>query len=34
VQDVLAPINAERPGFPTQKEREFGPWGLSFASDR
>jgi hypothetical protein len=33
VQDVLTPINADRPGYPTQTEREFGPWGLSFASD-
>ena len=34
VQDVLTPISAKRPGYPTQTEREFGPWGLSFASDR
>ena len=33
VQDVLAPINATSPSYPEQKEREFGPWGLSFASD-
>jgi hypothetical protein len=34
VHDVLTPINAVSPGFPEQPEREFGPWGLSFASDR
>jgi hypothetical protein len=34
VQDVLSPINASTPAYPEQKEREFGPWGLSFASDR
>jgi len=34
VQDVLTPINASSPAFPTATERDFGPWGLSFASDR
>jgi hypothetical protein len=34
VQDVLAPINAATPAYPEVKDREFGPWGLSFASDR
>jgi hypothetical protein len=34
VHDVLAPINAERPSYPVATERAFGPWGLSFASDR
>ncbi|MEE8507610.1 MAG: DUF1329 domain-containing protein [Myxococcota bacterium] len=34
VQDVIAPINANRPSYPAIGEREFGPWGLSFASDR
>jgi hypothetical protein len=34
VQDVLTPINASTPGYPTDEDREFGPWGLSFASDR
>jgi len=34
VQDVIAPINAASASYPTEKEREFGPWGLSFASDR
>jgi hypothetical protein len=36
VQDVLAPINARNPLYPAPEaaERNFGPWGLSFASDR
>lgn len=34
VQDVLAPINAHSPMYPEAEERDFGPWGLSFASDR
>jgi hypothetical protein len=34
VQDVLTPINARRPAFPTDVDRDFGPYGLSFASDR
>jgi len=34
VQDVLTPINAHTPAYPTDEVREFGPWGLSFASDR
>ena len=34
VQDVLTPIDARTPAFPTEAERDFGPWGLSFASDR
>jgi hypothetical protein len=34
VQDVLTPINAKTPAFPADAERDFGPWGLSFASDR
>jgi hypothetical protein len=33
VQDVLAPLNARTPAYPEEKDREFGPWGLSFASD-
>jgi len=33
-QDVLAPINIEGPLWPEETERDFGPWGLSFASDR
>ena len=33
-QDVLAPINAVRPGFPESRDRNFGPAGLSVASDR
>lgn len=34
VQDLLAPINIASPLYPAEKQREFGPWGLSFASDR
>jgi len=34
VKDVLTPINASRPGYPEVKDRDFGPWGLSFATDR
>lgn len=32
-RDVLAPINASRPGWPKEPERNFGPSGLSVASD-
>jgi hypothetical protein len=34
VQDLLAPANVASPMYPAEKQREFGPWGLSFASDR
>jgi len=34
VRDVLAPINAASPAYPEAPERSFGPWGVSFASDR
>jgi hypothetical protein len=34
VQDVLAPINAKNAAFPTDPLRSFGPYGLSWASDR
>jgi hypothetical protein len=34
VQDVLTPINARTAAYPSDSERQFGPWGLSFASDR
>jgi hypothetical protein len=34
IQDLLAPVNAVGPMYPAEKQREFGPWGLSFASDR
>jgi hypothetical protein len=34
VQDLLAPINVVNPMYPAEKQREYGPWGLSFASDR
>jgi hypothetical protein len=33
-QDLLAPINVASPMWPEDAERDFGPWGLSFASDR
>ncbi len=31
---MLAPINARDAAYPTNADRTFGPWGLSFASDR
>jgi len=34
LHDVLAPLNATTPGYPDNPDREFGPWGLSFASER
>ena len=34
VHDVLAPINSHSPSYPEKDDRAFGPWGLSFASDR
>ncbi|HSJ96714.1 MAG TPA: DUF1329 domain-containing protein [Myxococcota bacterium] len=34
LQDLLAPINVVSPMYPAEEQREFGPWGLSFASDR
>lgn len=34
LRDVLAPINIATPLWPDEPERDFGPWGLSFASDR
>ncbi len=33
VRDLLTPINATQPAFPEREDREFGAWGLSFASD-
>jgi hypothetical protein len=33
-QDVIAPINTRAYGYPTDKERSYGPSGLSPASDR
>jgi hypothetical protein len=33
-RDVLTPINASRPSYPQVKDRDFGIWGLSFATDR
>jgi len=34
LHDVLSPINATAPSYPKSPDRDFGPWGLSFASDR
>jgi hypothetical protein len=34
LHDVLAPINLATPVWPANEDRDFGPWGLSFASDR
>jgi hypothetical protein len=34
VQDVLAPINSVKPAWPVDELRSFGPYGLSWASDR
>ncbi len=34
VRDVLTPINATTPAYPEEEDREFGAWGLSYASDR
>lgn len=33
-REVLAPLNVARPGYPLEREREFGPHGMSVASDR
>lgn len=32
-RDVLAPINVQRPGWPEDAERNYGPSGLSLAND-
>jgi hypothetical protein len=34
LHDVLAPLNLGAPVWPANPDRDFGPWGLSFASDR
>jgi len=34
LHDVLAPINLANAVWPANEDRDFGPWGLSFASDR
>jgi hypothetical protein len=34
LHDVIAPINLANPLWPANADRDFGPWGLSFASDR
>jgi hypothetical protein len=33
-RDLLAIANAREPLFPETEDRDYGPWGLSFASDR
>lgn len=33
LRDVLAPLNATVPAYPENPDRDFGPWGLSWASD-
>jgi hypothetical protein len=34
VRDLLAPINSKTPAYPEVDDRDFGPWGISFANDR
>jgi hypothetical protein len=34
VQDVLAPLNSNRFGYPADPDRSYGPTGLSLATDR
>ena len=34
VIDLLAPINARKDTWPLEKQRSYGPWGISFADDR
>jgi hypothetical protein len=34
LHDVLTPIDSRTPGYPDDPDRDFGPWGLSFAGDR
>ena len=31
---MLAPLNATRPGWPDEPDRNYGPSGLSVATDR
>jgi hypothetical protein len=33
-QDIIAPMNTKVKGYPYEKDHNFGPYGLSFASDR
>ena len=33
-REVIAPLNVAWPGWPVERERNFGPFGLSIASDR
>jgi len=32
--DLIAPMNSRAPGFPYQRDLNFGPYGLSYADDR
>ena len=34
VRDVMAPLNTTGDVYPVDKNRGYGPWGISFASDR
>jgi hypothetical protein len=34
LHDVLTPINSRATSYPDDPDRDFGPWGLSFAGDR
>ncbi|MDJ0785599.1 MAG: DUF1329 domain-containing protein [Myxococcota bacterium] len=34
LHDVLTPINSASAAYPENPDRDFGPWGLSFANDR
>jgi hypothetical protein len=34
LHDVLAPLNSASTSYPESPDRDFGPWGLSFAGDR
>ncbi len=33
-KDILAPVNTTKLGYPVNPDMDFGPYGLSFASDR
>jgi len=33
-QEIIAPMNSRVKGYPYEKNRNFGPYGLSFANDR
>lgn len=34
LHDVITPINTQRAAYPEDEQRGFGPWGVSWASDR